>query len=586
MTNLTSISQLNGVTFGARTLGSAALGGYPQIVNSVGGYTDVVADNATGATNPGSSGVIGSVAFVTGGPAYSLNAGGTVLNAVQYTAGDPNPSHHYIAPTNTTFGTFGYITLNPGGIGAQKYYVHGFSAHALLLSKSATLTVDNFNGTSSNTDPYYFEILNTYDLSIGPPSGAGKLFPGYPAYRATKSKTWTDAGGISHKLAIYHGKVGDGLGHYEDYYAVKTGNNYAVPYLKIYPDQGQTFNQHTPTYPITFSNHSTDFQLPCYAEGTRILTTRGDFAVEDLAAGDEAVLAGGGTRPVIWIGARKVRCTGRPDGQDVRPVRIRQGAFGEGLPRRDLVVSPGHAIFVDRQLVPAAQLLNGATIVQEDVESVRYFHVELDAHDVLLAEGLACESYLDDGNRQAFANHDGPVDLFERLDTETWDHACAPVMTDPYELEAVRSRLVQRAEALGWRRITQPALQVLADGAPVAPLHASGRRWWFLLPAARELVLSSAADVLGDLRPELHDRRRLGVAVSELRLNGAALDLAGESCRAGFYPLENHGGLAWRWTDGRAHLAVETAEPAVLEVEIVMVAPTWERPAARLEQAA
>src|SRR5262249_50670538 len=154
--------------------------------------------------------------------------------------------------------------------------------------------------------------------------------------------------------------------------------------------------------------------------------------------------------------SRKVQCANRPDRQDMRPVRIREGAFGAGLPHRDLVVSPGHAIFVDDSLVPAAHLLNGATIVQEDVAHVRYFHVELDAHDVLLAEGLPCESYLDDGNRSAFANHEGPVALFERLDTETWDQACAPVMTDPQQLEAVRRRLVERAEALGWRRIAEP----------------------------------------------------------------------------------------------------------------------------------
>jgi hypothetical protein len=35
---------------------------------------------------------------------------------------------------------------------------------------------------------------------------------------------------------------------------------------------------------------------------------------------------------------------------------------------------------------------------------VTYYHVELAAHDVILAEGLLCESYLDTGNRAAFVN--------------------------------------------------------------------------------------------------------------------------------------------------------------------------------------
>jgi hypothetical protein len=573
---MNSINDLNGVTFGHYTFGSVAsapkASGLGYYTNNGGGYTDV---NTT-LTAPNSTGVIGSVAFVTGGTTGTLYDGGVVHKAVQYYYGGSG----YMKPTATTFGTFGYINIDPMGHGYDtKYYIHGFSAHALLLSTDPTLTKGDFNGTSSTpADPQYFEVLATYDLSVGP---GFAYFPTYPTgvNGGSKTKTWLhDSGGMKHIF-----ELDTGLGPH-GHYASTTGYN--VPGAYVLTGSGQQLNHNSPAYPINFSNQVTNFQVPCYAEGTRILTTRGEVAVEELEAGDEAVLESGATRPVIWIGSRKVRCTGRPGGQDVRPVRVRQGAFGEGLPRRDLVVSPGHAIFVDGRLVPAACLLNGATIVQDDVESVRYFHVELDAHDVLLAEGLSCESYLDDGNRQAFANHFGPVGLFERLDTQNWDDACAPVMTDPYELEAVRSRLVARAEALGWRRVTEPALQVLADGAPVAPLHASGQRWWFLIPPARELVLASAADVLGDLRPELHDRRRLGVAVSELRLNGARLDLGGEHCQAGFYPLESREGLAWRWTDGRAHLAAPTAQPAVLEVEIVMVAPTWERPAARLVLAA
>jgi hypothetical protein len=577
-----SISQLNGVVFGKRTLGMAGMSdtAYHNKYSADGGVTFGYTDVVTADTNPGNvSGVIGSVAFVPGGTPGVLYDGGTVVSAVQFDPSNP----YYTAPDSTHFGTFGKITLYETGRAPYPtqytYYIHGFSQHALLISSSATLTKAEFNGVDSTDDPNYFEVLSTYDLSVG------THFSGFttPITLPTNNhssipKSWKDAENVKHIFKFHRYDVAPGV-----FYTQYGGYGFNTPYIPFYTWQGDTPDHPSPNYPIHFTNQMSDFVVPCYAQGTRILTTRGEVAVEELAAGDEAVLTGGGTRPVIWIGSRKVRCAGRPGGQDVRPVRIRQGAFGDGLPHRDLVVSPGHAIFVDGQLVPAAHLLNGATIVQEVVESVRYFHVELDAHDVLLAEGLPSESYLDDGNRQTFANHEGPLALFERLDTQAWDEACAPLMTDPYALEAVRSRLVEQAEALGWRRVTQPALQVLADGEAVAPLHASGQRWWFLLPAAREFVLSSAADVLSDLRPELHDGRRLGVAVSELRLNGVRLDLAGASCQAGFYPLESRADLAWRWTDGRAHLAVEAAEPSILEVEVIMVAPTWARPAARLE---
>ncbi len=68
------------------------------------------------------------------------------------------------------------------------------------------------------------------------------------------------------------------------------------------------------------------------------------------------------------------------------------------------MLSPDHAVFVDDVLVPVRHLINGSTIVQEPVAEVTYYHVELATHDVILAEGLPCESYLDTGNRAVFVN--------------------------------------------------------------------------------------------------------------------------------------------------------------------------------------
>ena len=83
-------------------------------------------------------------------------------------------------------------------------------------------------------------------------------------------------------------------------------------------------------------------------------------------------------------------------------------AFADRVPCRDLLVSPDHGIFVDAKLICARQLVNGTTIVREaGLASVEYFHVELEAHAILLAEGLPAESYLDTGNRGFFRN--GPT---------------------------------------------------------------------------------------------------------------------------------------------------------------------------------
>jgi hypothetical protein len=85
-------------------------------------------------------------------------------------------------------------------------------------------------------------------------------------------------------------------------------------------------------------------------------------------------------------------------------VRIAADAFGLGRPQRDVWLSPDHAVFVDDVLIPVRYLLNDATVRQEDVSTVTYWHVELAAHAVLLADGLPCESFLDTGNRGAFTN--------------------------------------------------------------------------------------------------------------------------------------------------------------------------------------
>jgi len=145
-------------------------------------------------------------------------------------------------------------------------------------------------------------------------------------------------------------------------------------------------------------------EAPCFAQGTRIDTPRGPVAVEHLRVGDTVLTARGEQRTVEWLGRRRVECRHHPRPWDVRPVRIAAGAFGAGLPRRALRLSPDHAVYVGDGLIPVRYLVNGASVVQEDVDEVAYWHVELRRHDVLLAEGLPAESYLDTGNRHAFAS--------------------------------------------------------------------------------------------------------------------------------------------------------------------------------------
>ncbi len=144
----------------------------------------------------------------------------------------------------------------------------------------------------------------------------------------------------------------------------------------------------------------------CFLAGTRIATPAGETPVESLAIGDLVLTADGRAAPVKWVGVQTV-VTLFADPLRSFPVRITAGALDESLPVRDLLVSPDHALFLDGVLVQAGALVNGTTIVRESAmpERFTYFHVELDDHALILAEGVPAETFLDTVTRRRFDNY-------------------------------------------------------------------------------------------------------------------------------------------------------------------------------------
>lgn len=144
---------------------------------------------------------------------------------------------------------------------------------------------------------------------------------------------------------------------------------------------------------------------PCFYAGRRLATAEGDIAVENIIAGTLLKTATGESKPVIWLGRSEVS-TRFADPLRVMPIRIKAGALAENLPLRDLLVSPDHAMFIGGVLVQAGALVNGSSIIREaDVpECFTYYHVELAAHELLLAEGAATESFVDNVDRMGFVN--------------------------------------------------------------------------------------------------------------------------------------------------------------------------------------
>jgi hypothetical protein len=148
--------------------------------------------------------------------------------------------------------------------------------------------------------------------------------------------------------------------------------------------------------------------VACFATGTRIATLGGAVAVENLRIGDLVLTLAGPPHPVRWIGRRAYDAAAMAANPHLHPIRLSPGALGEGVPSAGLVLSPQHAVWLDgpegKLLVPAAALANGRSIRQGGAGAITYWHIELDTHALILAEGAPVESFADEASRALFDN--------------------------------------------------------------------------------------------------------------------------------------------------------------------------------------
>jgi hypothetical protein len=323
--------------------------------------------------------------------------------------------------------------------------------------------------------------------------------------------------------------------------------------------------------------------MPCFVAGTRILTRQGEWPVESLMALDIVLTLSGEKlvpQPVKWVGRRRIDLAAHPRPETVAPIRIQRDAFADGVPHTDLLVSPDHAIFIDDKLICARQLVNGSTIRQEQgLASIEYFHVELNSHAILLAEGLPAESYLDTGNRGFFSNSAAPLVLHPDLTGEA-DYpareaaSCAPLMWDEATVLPVWQRLADRAADLGRpaalpETTCDPHLCVIAKERTIPPLCSDNGLFIFVLPQGTTRVrLVSRAAAPTDAKPWLEDRRRLGVYVERIQLRTGDevrdVPLDHPELSQGWWAVERSGYAMRRWTDGDAFLSLPASNNAVM----------------------
>ncbi|MBT56489.1 MAG: hypothetical protein CMF72_24215 [Mameliella sp.] len=152
----------------------------------------------------------------------------------------------------------------------------------------------------------------------------------------------------------------------------------------------------------------------CFAAGTLIATPSGDVPVETLTIGDTVLTAAARPVPVRWIGRQTLRSLFAGPSQQL--VRICAGALGGGLPYSDLTVTADHGMILDGVVVNASALVNGDSInfvpLADLPAQVTVYHVETEAHDVILANGAPSETFIDYRDRRAFDNFGEYLDLY------------------------------------------------------------------------------------------------------------------------------------------------------------------------------
>ncbi|GBR06718.1 Hint domain-containing protein [Asaia siamensis] len=320
-------------------------------------------------------------------------------------------------------------------------------------------------------------------------------------------------------------------------------------------------------------------EMPCFLEGTRILTAAGYKNVEALALTDEVAVFRNGEavwRPIkaLSVGVCQVKAAEHDDRAGY-PVVIRQGALGHGMPFKDLRVTADHGIEVEGRLFMARSLVDGEKVYfDKSVSTYRYFHIDLHDHEVIEADGARVESYGDDGYRALFNNT--TVLLNTTLSFETAISLMA-VCVEPDAILAMREKLGLKEmqdegatpDALNFHLVTE-------DGQELLPRSMAGSRYSFHLPEHVSTVrmVSAAArpyDVIGVHRD---DRRALGVLIGEITVFEASAAIRQDAHLldrpyVGWTVLESD---QCRWTKGDARLDLEredTANAAIISIDVL-----------------
>jgi hypothetical protein len=305
----------------------------------------------------------------------------------------------------------------------------------------------------------------------------------------------------------------------------------------------------------------------CFLAGTLILTSRGEVPVEQLRIGDTVVTSSGRQRRLCWIGQGRALATRGRRGA-ATPVIVKKGALSDNVPHHDLHITKGHSLYLDGVLIPVECLVNHRSILWDDrAQEVTVYHLELDSHDVLLANGAPAESYRDDGNRWLFRNANAG-----------WDQPpkppYAPVLTGGTLVDAVWRRLLDRAGPRANVPITDdPDLHLMVDGRRLDPTARDGNALVFALPTRPDAVRVASRAAVPQELGLARDPRSLGVALRRVVVRQGTRFCVAKAddprLAQGFHAFEANNNFVW--TDGDAALPMALLAEFSGPLEIVLI---------------
>ena len=304
----------------------------------------------------------------------------------------------------------------------------------------------------------------------------------------------------------------------------------------------------------------------CFLAGTQISTPEGEVAVEQLTVGGSVLNYRGDVKRIVWIGMGRVLAT-RGRRNAATPVIVQKNALADNIPHRDLRVTKAHSLYIDGALIPVEFLVNHRTILWDDhAQEVQLYHIELETHDVLIANGALAESYRDDGNRWLFRNASGGWGLPPQ-------EPYAPVLTGGPTVDAAWRHLLDRSGPRpGVPTTDDPDLHLIVDGQRV---DAAGRRdalHIFRLEANPATVRICSRTGVPQELGVARDPRCLGVALRQItvcnRKRQRTMKAINPLLAHGFHCFEPDQEI--RWTDGDAAipstLLAEFTGPTVISL--------------------